>query len=218
MNIILDIIVVAIIAFCAFLAAKKGFVRSLIELIGYILALVIAVNLGGWFANYFYDNSISPTVLETLAAALSSGVSDISENLPDFFVSLAGLANVDFAVIGNETVDVAALRIVDAIRPVAVSIIKCLAVFIISVVLIIVFKFLAKIINSLFKGAVLGGVNGLLGAVIGAAKGLVFSILACVLLSFLINTSGGDFFGITVDTVESTTICKMLLNLVSGVL
>ena len=51
MNIILDIIIVAIVVICVFLSAKRGFTRTIIELVGFVAAILIAINLSTPVAN-----------------------------------------------------------------------------------------------------------------------------------------------------------------------
>ena len=65
MNIILDLIVVAIIALTVILSVKRGFVRSAVELAGFVLAVVLAFNLGPVLADTTYENIVKEPVEKT---------------------------------------------------------------------------------------------------------------------------------------------------------
>ena len=64
MGIILDLIILAIIVIFAFLSAKKGFVRTLIELVGFFLAIFIASSISPAISNGVYDKFIEPAIVD----------------------------------------------------------------------------------------------------------------------------------------------------------
>ena len=58
MGIVLDLFVLAIVAFVAWRSAVRGFVRTVIELVGYFLAFYISIALSGPIATGIYDKFI----------------------------------------------------------------------------------------------------------------------------------------------------------------
>ena len=54
---ILDLIIVAILVVFALLAAKKGFVKSVIEIAGFVLAIFLAFTLSSPATNFIYDKA-----------------------------------------------------------------------------------------------------------------------------------------------------------------
>jgi len=72
MGIVLDLIILAIIGLCAFFAAKKGFVSTLLECVGFILAIILAVNLAGPIAAFTYDSAIKPSVVDSITESVES--------------------------------------------------------------------------------------------------------------------------------------------------
>ncbi len=216
MGIILDIIVIAIVVFSAIVAARKGFIRTLIELIGYVLAIVIAVGLSGVVADYTYENAIKPAAVSAITDVITEKGGEALDNVPDTIKSIAEIAGLNFEELNNsvdEAADETALRITEtAIKPIAVSLVKSLSIVIITVILFIVVGFVAKFINSLFKGVLLGTANKTLGAVFGGAKGLVYSILLCVAVSFISSVSKSDFLIFSEDALNNSYFCKFMLD------
>ena len=55
MWIILDLIIVAIVLLFVFISAKRGFARTIVEFVGYILAVYLAFAVGGIISTAVYD-------------------------------------------------------------------------------------------------------------------------------------------------------------------
>lgn len=219
MGYILDAIIVAIVVLCAVLAARKGFVRALIEFLGYILALVIAVGAAGVIADYTYENAIRPVVVEAIASNLTDSASGAVEELPDTIVSLIELAGVDVdavtAAVG-ETAHETAVRVTDtAVKPITIGLVKSISILLISIVLFIVVSVVARMINSLFRGLIFGSANKILGAMLGGAKGVIYSAVFALLVSFIVSVSDSGFLIFTQDALESSYICKLILDFIA---
>ncbi len=216
MGVVLDIIVVGIVLLSAFMAAKKGFARTLVELVGYILAIVIAVGLSSVVADYTYDNVIKPAAVSAITDVVSEKGEDVLENIPSSIKSIAEMAGIDFKKIDkavDESAENTAVRITEtAIKPIASTLVKSLSIVIITVILFIVVGFLAKFINSFFKGVIFGTANKTLGAVLGGAKGLLYSVLLCVVISFIASVSKSDFFIFSPEAVSNSYACEFILD------
>lgn len=101
MSLVLDVTVVLFIAVVAWLSAKKGFVRSLVEVIGFALAIFISVEISLPISNF-----ISETVLTTpfFARWISLPVSVIIMTSLGFVVKiLAKIVNqlFSFSIVGR---------------------------------------------------------------------------------------------------------------------
>ena len=97
MGIILDLIVLAIIVIFAFLSAKKGFVRTLIELVGFFLAIFIASSISPAISNGVYDKFIEPAIVDSVdniqiedSVIGNVTVSGTEDYIPDFVKKLLG--------------------------------------------------------------------------------------------------------------------------------
>ncbi len=227
MNIVLDVIVVAIVAICIFLSAKRGFVRTLLEVVGFVAAILIAINLSAPVADFIYDKAVSPsiekmvvTTIDEAASNTSAAVSDtIWEKLPNFVSNAAEKSGVTKDTVSNKLAggaDSAAIAksiTDDVLAPIATTVIKFIVTVILFVILLFVVKLLARIINKLFKKSLLGGANAALGGVLGAIKGIIYTVLFCLLISLITNVSKDNFF-ITNEIIENTTVFKFILNLI----
>lgn len=219
MSFVLDAVVIALIAIFAIIAAKKGFVRSLIEFVGYILALIIAVTVSGALADLAYAQAVRPAVVDAVTSVLQNEGEAVYESIPGSVASIMELAGIDLDSISlavGETADEAAARVADTVvKPLAVGIVKSLSIIIIAVILFIVVGILAKLINALFKGVLLGTANTVLGAVLGGAKGIIFAALFCVIVSFITSVSESDFLFFSREAIDSSFLCKYILQLIS---
>ncbi|MBR6572434.1 MAG: CvpA family protein [Clostridia bacterium] len=227
MNIILDVVVVAIVLICAFLSAKRGFVRALLETVGFVLAIMIAINISSPVADFVYDKVVSPTIekkvvttIDEATSGTSAAITDtIWEKLPKFVSNAAEKSGVTKDTVSNKLVsgtDSAAIAqniSQEILAPIVTTVIKYIATAVLFLILLFVVKLLARIINKLFKKSLFGGANAALGGVLGAAKGAIYAILFCIIVSLLTNVSKDNFF-ITNEIIENTTVFKFILNLI----
>lgn len=231
MNIILDLIVVAIIVLFVVLSAKKGFVRTLIEVVGFILAAVLASSFSAPITTAICDNTIKPIVEEATVSALedtaTSNITDAAENiwdsLPGFVVNAAESSGITKNSVGEhisssttQTLDGVVDGLVNNVfMPIIFNIVKIIITFVLFVALVIISMIVARLINKLFSGAVLGKLNRALGGLLGAVKGSAFAAIFCLLISLLAGLSKSGFLNITTETIDSTYIVSEILNLLS---
>lgn len=225
MNIIIDLAVVLIIGLFVFLSAKKGFVKSVVETVGFVAAIVIAFSFSGTISEWGYNTFIEPSIIEMVdeqAKDLPSGaeVSVSLDKLPDFVVKNAekfGLSLDEFSAVNGEEivangVETVKETVIGIVKPVSTKIISAVAFVILAVVLVIVANFLAKVINKLFSFSVIGTVNRVLGGILGAVKGLAIATVICMLIAFLAGLGGG-FLIFTDEVINSTFLFKTLANI-----
>lgn len=216
MAIWLDVIFVLIVAISVLIAVKKGFVRSLIEVIGYILAVVLAFSFSGIVAEYLYDNFLNETIVKAVETAIVENSSNVFNDLPGYIKMLIP-SNADLNSIlqsSSISVDTISEQVYVTIRPIAVNIIKTIASFVIFVICLIVSRVLAKLLNSLFKGVVFGTANKLLGGVLGAIKGVVIGTIfsLCIYLATIVPSI--SFLDFATDALYNSYICKSVVNFV----
>ena len=94
---ILDLIVVAIILLAAWMSSKRGFVRTVIEVAGCILALIISVYASKPVAEFCYNrfvaNSVENSVKDALADVKVDSASAVWDSLPDYLKKCRNLRN-----------------------------------------------------------------------------------------------------------------------------
>lgn len=208
MSLVLDIILVAVFAAFVFFAAKKGFVKTLLELVAAILALVLAYQLSPLVAQGAYDGFVKESLVSTIEEQIDEKVNVSTaakkaevtlEAIPDFMVALAASAGVEISAIkakissekfSSENI---ATELVEKIaEPIAVGALTIVIFLILAIVLLIVLKLLANLISKLFDASIVGVANKLLGALLGACKGALVLIFVCTALEFIFASGDGE--------------------------
>ena len=185
---ILDVILMAVIVLTAFHYKKKGFVAGLLDLVGNLLALLVA-----WIAS----DRISPTVFEnffkqgliekitqTVQEQGTSGLTMLVENFSSILPG--GMADEVTRslqeILGSGAPDLA-VRIVDTIlTPLIVPMITVVLFFIAFAVCKLVISMLVAVLTNINKIPVIGSVNELLGILVGVAGGVLNVVLLLCLI------------------------------------
>ena len=226
MSILIDLIIVSIVLLFVITSAKKGFVKVIISVIGFIAAIVLAFTFSGPLAEFTYDKLIEPPILKTAEISSTAIAEDTIQNSWDSLPSiikknsaLLGISEQSFneSVSGNITNGLEnALKTtsVKVIRPVAVKILGMLFSIILSLVLIIISHFLSKIINKIFSFSLVGKLNTSLGGILGLIKGSAVAILFCTIISFIVPLTANGFLIFTAKNIEGSIIFKFLANLI----
>lgn len=230
--IVLDLIVVAIVAFCIISSAKRGFVRTIVEAIGFILAAYIAFSVSGSVAESVYNNKIEPAIVSAVEEKTHSlatntveetvnGIWDelpaIVKNSGEFFgVDADSLPSTITGEINNSLniTEVAKTTAQKAVKPVAVPLIKSVLGMVIFGALTFVVKLLARVINKMFKLPLIGGLNRALGGVLGLIKGVVFAAIVCIAISTFIAITGKGFWIFTSENIDSSLLFGLLANII----
>ena len=211
MNYLIDAVLLVIIVLCVIRSAKKGFVRSLIETIGLIVALVLAASCGNFIAQTVYDNTVRPTVSSAIEESFADAGNNALDQLPSFIKNSIDNSQITLAL--DETASDAAMRITDTVvKPIAYNLINSLATVIIFIVLAIVVRFVASFINARFTGLIFGTANKLLGGCIGAVKGVAVAIVVCYVASFLISIMGNEIGFITSSDISNSYFARTIFT------
>lgn len=208
MSLALDIILVVIFAAFVLTAAKKGFVKTLLELVASILALVLAYQLSPLVAQGAYDGIVKESMITSIEEQLDENFNTASaakkaevtlEALPDFVVSLASSAGVEIneikAKISSEkfSSENLATELVEKVaEPIVIGALTIVAFMILALLLLFVLKFLAHIISKLFNIPLIGTANKILGALLGACKGIIVIVFVCTVLEFIFANGDGE--------------------------
>ena len=96
---ILDLLVIAIVAYYAYISAKRGFVRTLIELVGFVAIFLIITKAGAPLSESLFKAAFRGPVLSkvqtTLDESAVSSVEAVTEALPGFVVNGAAFLGID---------------------------------------------------------------------------------------------------------------------------
>ena len=206
MSIILDVILIAVFAAYVITAAKKGFVRTLLELVAVVAAIFLSFQISPVVSQTVYDGFVEKEIVNALEEQINENVDALSvtetanavlDSIPDFAVSLASSAGVEISTIkdqiASQKIDSQNLAqsLVDKIaEPIVVGALTIIILILLAVVLMIVLKFVAKLISKLFNIPLVKSVNKSLGGVLGAIKGALVVVVICTALRFIFG--GGD--------------------------
>lgn len=206
MSIILDVILIAIFAVYVITAAKKGFIRTLLELVAVVAAIFLSFQISPVISQTVYDGFVEKEIVATLEEQISENVDALSvtektnavlDSIPDFAVSLASSAGVEISTIKEQISSQKfdsqnlAQSLVDKIaEPIVVGALTIIIFILLAVVLMIALKFVAKLISKLFDVPLVKSVNKSLGGVLGAVKGALVVVVICTALRFIFG--GGD--------------------------
>lgn len=225
---ILDIIIVAIIGVFVIISAKHGFARTVIEVVGYFLAIYLAFAIGGVLANALYDSAIEPAISKTIAEKITiSANSGVNETVTNVWNALPGVV-VNAAESFNITVDTLRESITDnfannatamnfaksaanaVVKPILVPIMKAIFGFVLFVILMFVVKILAKTVNAVFRLPLIGRLNKFLGGVVGFFKGSIISIIFVTVVLLIMSFFENGFLFFTNENIEKTILFKFL--------
>ena len=208
MSIVLDVILVVIFAAFVLVAAKKGFVKTLLELVAVAAALVLAYQFSPVVAQGAYDGfvkesmitSIEEQIDENFDTSTAAKKAEVTlEALPDFMVSLASSAGVEIndikAKIASEkfsSKNVATELVEKVAEPIVIGALTIVFFMILAIVLIFALKFVAHLVSKLFDVPLIGTANKILGGAIGACKGIIVLLFLCTILDFLFAKGDGE--------------------------
>ncbi len=225
-SIIIDVIVILVILLMTYLAAKRGFIRTLINLAGFIIAAFAANFLAEQLAQLVYTSFIRDDATTKIAAAITEygGVSSALGNI-EGFVSGFSLPFVDMGfaaghieqigtTLSAETT-IAAQQIADGvIAPIATPLIQAILFVILFIICVILTSIVARIIsNAINMVPIVGGINKFLGAVVGAVEGLILVFLIAMAINLAISGSG-DFWVFNNQSIEQTFLFKHFYALI----
>ncbi len=224
MSIILDVILLVVFVAFVYTAAKKGFMLSLLELVAVIVALALSYQFSPVVAQAAYDGFVEESLIETVETKIDETI-DIStsatqieiifESIPDFITSVASSVGVDMEEIKTKisseklSSENLATELVEKVaQPIVIGALTVVCFLLLMFILLIVLKWLAKILAKMFKLPIIGKLNKALGGVLGACKGLIVVVLVCTILDVIF--SGGE--NEIADAVNNSYIVDFLDN------
>ena len=93
MGIVLDLIVIAIILIFCLISAKKGFVKTIVEAVGVVAAIILAFTFSSPLAATTYDKIIEPPILNAVSSETTesseNAVQNIWDSMPKFIINNA---------------------------------------------------------------------------------------------------------------------------------
>ncbi|MCI8497435.1 MAG: hypothetical protein HFE85_04190, partial [Clostridiales bacterium] len=173
-----DILLIVILVLSISFASRKGFIRTLIELVGYVVALVAAAYLGSLLAGFVFEtfirggmiSSIQEQIEATGFTDIATGIQGAFEALPSFIADMVAMLGVTPATVAAQlapdgvTAQTIAASVVDtAVRPALGGILQSVFHVIVFVALLFVVRRIASISRIVNKIPLVGDLNIVLG-------------------------------------------------------
>ncbi len=200
---IADIIIISIIVFFIVVGIIRGFARSLLNIAGVIISVVIACFASQSLSQWLFDTFVRTQVLDSinsvnLASGMNSVITDVFSVIPEWVSAIVGFFNSIFGLDNKETIKLftdasptdtmTPVVLTDSvISPVITGIFSFFLVIILFIVVLIIVKQIINLIDKIFQLPVLKQINGLLGGVFGAVEGIIIVTIAVNLFCFIIN-------------------------------
>ncbi|MBQ7296086.1 MAG: CvpA family protein [Clostridia bacterium] len=232
MEYIVDIFLILIFGTVIITSMKKGFFKSLFDLCGTIVSVILARFLSEGFATQGYNIFVKKAAEAYLGSALGEvGTKDyalqaeeIINSIPDALGGLMNLMGIDKQAIIDKVSEVnlggdnlLETIMTNVVEPVGTAVVQFILFVLMAIafgfVLKIVVKFLDKIIKKLpaFKQF-----NSVLGAVLGAIEGLIVVVIISTLIGIVASFIGNEAFNEAVSNSVIIATAENIVSVVSG--
>lgn len=225
MAVLLDLILLALFIFIVFRSYRRGFVRTVVELVGYVLVCVLAFACTGPLSSWAFDTFMEEPVTRSAASAIQTQVGDsaaeaagsfwsqlpgfVTQGAADFGITEEGLASaLQQGLDGSDGMARAVTNYVA--RPILTGLTQVVLILFIFLLGMLLVRILARMVNRLFQLPVIGTVNRVLGGVLGLAKAALLILLLCWLIGAVAAVAGGDFGLQLRESIQRTWLFKWL--------
>lgn len=219
MNIILDAIIFLLAVVFIVDGFKRGAVRSILDIVGFIIVLLVASSLSTFLADIIFNSFVRESMLNQINQSLSNSVGqDAGVRIHEVFNSLPSFISntIKFYGVSEETLASsvpfssanAAEEIIKSIAPVIIRLIKTVVFAVLFAILISLFKVFSRTLNRLFKIPVLKQVNELLGVVCGTLKCAILVFIICWLIRIFIPMLDNSPKIFSQENIDATILFK----------
>ncbi len=225
-SLILDIAVAALVILFTVIGVRRGFIKSVVRLLGFIVAVVAAALASTPIAQVLYDNLLHAQAealvaqkvqegVATAATSLSEQIAAVLTSLPEGVQSLLTMYGVDASGMTGaaQTSDALVPTIMNGIiTPLCVAILQLIVFLVLFLVLFLVIRLLGKLIDKIFASLpLIKQVNGLLGGVLGFAEGVLVLFVLCFGLQLYMTLTGANSL-LSMDQLEQTYLLEWAMN------
>ena len=231
-----DILLLAVMACIILHAWRCGFISTLMSLLAWVVALVIAVLFSDRAAEWIYDVFIRQRLIDTVAALLPadvidsvrSGITSVQDAAAAIEDALSGLRflGIDTSLLTDtgssdsllslfsmSTGDMAVMLVDNYLEPLVLQIVSVIVSVVIFLLVLMIMRFAIRATRSRQRHTVLGRTNQLLGAVLGLGEALIAGYLLALILCSLAQLSGGKLTWLNESLLNRTAIVRYLKDL-----
>ena len=198
MQLVIDILLIAIFALLVFRGWWRGFMKSILSLGRLILSLVITILFGSAFAAWIDAKFVNPPVFEAvfkkfsdvaaeITASAEGGIDALVEKIPDAFRGYLDLESVDPTAEINALVEEWSHTVANGISRVISLILGYILLFVLSFIVLTIVIF---IVGKLAKLPAIKTVDKLLGLVVAIFSGAIAVIIVSIILGAILGLIG----------------------------
>ena len=217
-----DIICTVVWLLLAVRYARKGFLASVVQMLGNLFSLTGARVFSGWAAGQVFENFLAGSFRDQIAASISAGgvvdLSGIAQKYAGFLPETFRLSIVEAcersisAILSDNAVVLADVIVQKVLAPLLTPVISLVLFFVAYALLRMAVSLLVTVLGLVNKLPVVGMVNRWLGwAAGGIASLLDIYLVLCVLWAFIVITGGN--LTVLNDTVMSSSLYYKVFNL-----
>lgn len=208
MSVILDALTVLIILATIWLSYRRGFLYTIIGLVGYVLSVLAAMALSAPLGSWIYTHLLQ-NILLTHAKNYISGqtLSSFTETFGQSIQKFApGLNLTTLFQQGTGQVENATIQTV--IQPIGIAIGRSIAFIVLFFLFIAAVHIFENLSLAVSHVPILGTLNRIGGAVLGIVKALLVLFVLCTLLSALQPLLTFSNVPLTTTVINQTTVFK----------
>ena len=222
---LLDLAAVLFVAASVRAAARRGFVRTVVQLVGFFVSMFLANLIAGPAAEYAFGRFIRQPLLEKVTEQLSqTGSADaflqslaaVLESIPAYLknaMEFAGLP-ADWTIpSASGGIEQVAGQIVDeTIAPTCIALITTIFFLLLFSLFMFLTRMAARCFTGLRNVPIVGTLNTFLGGCVGAVEGVLYLYLAVTTVSLVLALTGDSIPFLNRQTLESTWLIRLLLE------
>lgn len=236
---IIDIVLVLFLVLGAYLGHREGFLKTLVRLAGWILALWAAAKFSSAIADYIYVHYIKDELLRAITNAIvadtAGGTEILSFHLPAFMESLAQMPEflrniitlnadkisdtLNLAI--SQTGRSAAQAIVSTVLgPMVTGVLRGAVFAVLFVVCRLLVTLLTKVLSIVDYIPVVAQINGVLGAGAGLVNALLKVFVFAAVFQIVVVFTNGSIPLFSKQALEATVLFKHFVynNFILGIL
>lgn len=196
---VIDILLICIFLAAVLVAAKKGIVRTVLDIAAFVLTVLLAAQIASPIAKTLYSSCMSDRIEAKIEETLTTGeaatntkkAAAVLESVPGFVKGYLEKSGINADTLaqkiasGQAGKDTASYLETELAQPICEAVLTGILFLLFCAVLGGLLQWVAGGIAKLFKLPIVKTANAALGAVFGALKGAVLVYIAVALLVFL---------------------------------
>lgn len=203
MTIIVDVVILAIMVLCLIIGYVRGLTGSLIKIVSFFLALIIAFILFVPVSNLIIDKTqIDENLEQSIRNMIVQENQENDENMPQTITDYIGQKVEDASDEAKEAV------VESTAKDVSITIVKAatwIILFIIARILLIFLRFITSLITKL---PVIKQFDKLGGVIYGLLEGLIIIYVLLAIISFIAPMVSSNF----INAIDESFIGSMMYN------